>query len=473
MAVRHIVVRRALAGAVAVTAVAAGVAMVSVPGQADTSPSPAGPGNPETVSATPLPTVQINGVAWSQAIIGNTVYVGGEFTQARPAGARPGTSETPRKNLLAYDIRTGKLITSWVANTNGDVRVVRAAPDGSRLYVGGGFTQVNGQSARRIAALDPATGAVDPGFSPRPDATVRAIAVTAQTVYFGGSFSSVGGQWRSRLAAVAAADGALLDWRPRGAGGDVWAMDVSPDGKQVLAGGSFTSMNGSSNPGKGMASLDAVTGANRPWKANAAVNAGGSGSAITDIVSDGSSVFATAYTLATGGGTLEGTVRMSWDGGRVEWLEDCHGDSYGVSVQRDAVYMVGHHFYCGNIPGGFHGGEERQWRRAMAFSRATTQTLRAEYGDYGSWKGTPAPSVLQWFPRLDAGSYTGMNQAAWTIEGNSEYVVAGGEFPRVQGVAQQGLVRFAKAGVAGNPNSTGPQLAGGAARADGDLAGSG
>ncbi len=41
---------------------------------ADTSPAP---GDPETVSATPLPTVQINGVVWSQAIIGNTVYAGG------------------------------------------------------------------------------------------------------------------------------------------------------------------------------------------------------------------------------------------------------------------------------------------------------------------------------------------------------------------------------------------------------------
>ncbi|WP_375500594.1 hypothetical protein [uncultured Jatrophihabitans sp.] len=39
------------------------------------------------VTADALPTVQIDGVAWSQAIVGNTVYVGGKFTHARPAGA--------------------------------------------------------------------------------------------------------------------------------------------------------------------------------------------------------------------------------------------------------------------------------------------------------------------------------------------------------------------------------------------------
>ena len=44
-----------------------------------------------TVSADGLPTVQINGVAWTQVIIGNTVFVGGNFTEARPAGAAAGT----------------------------------------------------------------------------------------------------------------------------------------------------------------------------------------------------------------------------------------------------------------------------------------------------------------------------------------------------------------------------------------------
>ena len=57
---------------------------------------------------TPLPTVQINGVVWDQQIVGNTVYVGGEFTTARPAGAPAGTDEVARNNMLAYNLSTGR-----------------------------------------------------------------------------------------------------------------------------------------------------------------------------------------------------------------------------------------------------------------------------------------------------------------------------------------------------------------------------
>src|SRR5688572_19440945 len=53
------------------------------------------------VTADALPTVQINGVVWDQHIIGNTVYVAGDFSQARPAGSAAGVNETARANMLA------------------------------------------------------------------------------------------------------------------------------------------------------------------------------------------------------------------------------------------------------------------------------------------------------------------------------------------------------------------------------------
>ena len=49
------------------------------------------------MTADALPTVQINGVVWNQEIVGNTVYVGGDFTTARPAGAAAGTNEVARE----------------------------------------------------------------------------------------------------------------------------------------------------------------------------------------------------------------------------------------------------------------------------------------------------------------------------------------------------------------------------------------
>src|SRR5918993_1019450 len=96
----------------------AGVALAP-PAGADTAPlDPADPATPATVTADPLPTVQINGVAWAQAVVGNIVYVAGEFTRARPAGAAPGTQEVVRNHLLAYDIRTGELIPGFAPVLN-------------------------------------------------------------------------------------------------------------------------------------------------------------------------------------------------------------------------------------------------------------------------------------------------------------------------------------------------------------------
>ena len=49
---------------------------------------------------------------------------------------------------------------------------------------------------------------------------------------------------------------------------------------------------------------------------------------------------------------------------------------------------------------------------------------------------------------------TGQAQAAWSVTGTSDYVALGGEFPTANGVAQQGLVRYAVSGKA--PNKRGP-----------------
>ena len=85
--------------------------VIAQPGTAlaDTAPPDS---SPTTVSADALPTVQIDGVVWSQAIVGNTVYAGGSFANARPAGAAPGTNTTTRNNLLAYTLSTGVMSTS-------------------------------------------------------------------------------------------------------------------------------------------------------------------------------------------------------------------------------------------------------------------------------------------------------------------------------------------------------------------------
>src|SRR5690606_18204118 len=111
---------RALVLGLAVALVGSVLALAPLPGVTPTAGAlevpPVGEPGDGHVTADPLPTVQVNGVVWDQHILGNTVYVVGEFTHARPPGSPPGVNQVPRSNVLAYDLTTGQLITGFVAN---------------------------------------------------------------------------------------------------------------------------------------------------------------------------------------------------------------------------------------------------------------------------------------------------------------------------------------------------------------------
>ena len=150
--------RRAMALLTAIVLVLAWAGLVAAPAKADTAPVG---GLPATVSADALPTVQVNGMVWAQATVGNTVYATGGFTQPRPAGAAAGVSQTAQGNILAYDITTGKLITTFSHSLNAQGMVLSVSPDGSTVYVGGDFTTVDGLTRGHIAAFSTATGALN------------------------------------------------------------------------------------------------------------------------------------------------------------------------------------------------------------------------------------------------------------------------------------------------------------------------
>ena len=90
-----------------------------------------------------------------------------------------------------------------------------------------------------------------------------------------------------------------------------------------------------------------------------------------------------------------------------------------------------------------------------AFTKQVTGTLGADPLGYYNYNGTPSPSMVNWFPFLQSGTFTGQGQAGWSVTGNDQYVVMGGEFPTAGGKPQQGLVRFAVPSIA--PKKSGPE----------------
>ena len=410
-------------------------------GTAFAADPPPTPPTPQTVTADALPTWQINGVVWSQVVVGTTVYVTGSFTAARPPGVPVGgAGEIPALNIFAYDITTGNPVP-FNHSLNAQGLAIAASPDGSRVYVAGDFTTVDGAARAHIASFSTANNALT-SWSPNIGGQARALAATASTVYAGGSFPSAGGQSRASVAAFSATSTTLLDWAPSAGGSNasVMSMIMSPDQSRVLLSGSFETLNGVA--AYGMGAVDASTGAVLPWAASTTIRSAGLNGAITSLSTDGTQVFGTGYSYG-GGGAFEGTFSADPSTGAINWVNDCLGDNYSTYSLGQVLYSVGHSHDC-TVVGSFPDTSPRsRWQKATAAPTFPTgiTTIKDAYG--WDFRGLPYAGILHWFPDFEFGSYTADRQAAWSVTGGGNYLTFGGEFPMVNGVAQQGLVRFA------------------------------
>ena len=140
----------------------------------------------------------------------------------------------------AVDTVTGAL-TSWDPNPNSTVRAM--AVHGNTVYVGGAFSQI-GQTVRssryRLAAIDATTGRAT-AWNPGAGGGVTALAVDQGIVYAGGGFTSIDGANRNYLAALNESDGTATSWNP---GATSAINSIVPDGGAIYVGGLFGSICG-------------------------------------------------------------------------------------------------------------------------------------------------------------------------------------------------------------------------------------
>ncbi|GIG28925.1 PKD domain-containing protein [Cellulomonas marina] len=448
------------AALLALVLAAVGLVALDVPAARAAVPTAVPASAGDTVSADALPTVQTNGIVWAQVVVGNTVYVTGDFTSARPAGSPAGTNEVPRTRLLAYDIRTGELVPGWAPSINAVGRAIAASPDGRTIYVGGDFTQAGTTNRTRLAAFNATTGALVNTWAPAPNAPVRSITTTASTVYFGGNFTSVGGTSRPRVAATNASDGRLTSFYVSAQSAQVESVRLTPDGTKLVIAGRFSKLNEVANPGVGW--VDATTGKVLPFPANKRVVNYGYSAAIYSLTVTGRYIIGSGFGfLSANDGSvanLEGLFAADVTTGELVWVEDCKGDTYSSFASPDGnVYLAGHPHNCANA-NAFYETSQRSWKYGLSFSQdAAFLTKKTSTAD-PDWGGTPAPAIRNWFPTFTSGTWSGQSQAGWSVTGNADYVVYGGEFPSVNGTGQAGLVRFARKTIA--PNARGPQLSG-------------
>ena len=220
-------------------------------------------------------------------------------------------------------------------------------------------------------------------------------------------------------------------------------MVLAPDGSRVIVGGSFTSLSGT--PAYGMGSdQHRGTGAILPWAANQVIRSAGNEGAITSLRTDGTQIFGTGYSFDIPTANFEGTFAADPTTGNITTVNDCHGDTYDVLPARAGDVQRGPrarlHAPSAASPTPIRGsGGSTRW---PAPSRRPAPTPDRTPTAGTSTVSRPRPCCTG-SPRSPPARYTGQGQAAWSLAGNSQYVVIGGEFPKVNGVAQQGLTRMA------------------------------
>ena len=251
----------------------------------------------------------------------SVLLAGGEFQ-----GAGPDWRER-RPGLAAFDLSTGRL-KPWNPRLSGlGVNSIVAAR--GKIFVGGYFDSLGGQSRYCLGAVDTLLGDAD-DWDPACDGPVLTLQVQTDTLYVGGAFTSLAGQPRSFVGAFDLRNRALADWAPT-PNDAVWT--IQPAGQRVFLGGEFRSVNGVARIGA--VAVDAATGVVDPFDCQmpfAGIQ----------------TMFAAGETLYVGGGFTQigGKSRMDLAAldartGRVlDWRADANGYLTSM-VKLDTVLYVG------------------------------------------------------------------------------------------------------------------------------------
>lgn len=291
-------------------------------------------------------------------LIGNRVILAGTFTQLKDTD---GTVIT-QKYLAAYDQNTGAMDRSFNPVIDRVVADVAVAPDASAIYAVGEFNTIDGVTKRKIARLTPG-GDLVAGFTAQANNRVADVAAAANRVFVGGRFTDINGTMRQHLAALNPATGAVdttFDI-PLTVGlgflGEISTagLDLSADGSTLLVAHSAALMAGQPRYGVGLITLGATPSLSA-WRTrlyennltnievvritNAAISPDGSYLVLTNSGGDKPPTNDTVIRFST---AVSDDVQAAW--------VSRHFDSvYALAITEQAVY-VGGHFQFQEAPG--------------------------------------------------------------------------------------------------------------------------
>ncbi|MBT0770550.1 hypothetical protein KIH74_16520 [Kineosporia sp. J2-2] len=363
------------------------------------------------------------------AFIGDTAYVAGKFRYVKEGA---GGAQTEQSYLAAFDVNTGEWRSGFRPTLDATAWSLAASPDGSKLFVSGEFSNVDGVAdTAGVAALDPVTGAPVTGWRAyaayEGDDThnVRSIDIQDGWLYLGGRFNRVAGG--STIAApltlrsmsrVSVADGTPdPNWKPH-VDGTVFELDASAQGDRVYLVGNFNNVNFISSPMQGVVST--ASGAANVEGLSPPVVAAGSGSSTYQqtILETGDDVWqgGSQHILARyGRDTYQfRSGNITRNGGDFQALAEKDGVIYGACHCLNFSYS-GTTSYSSPIP---NASDVNSVRFIGAWDATTGDFIPQFYvsslsarNDMGPWALKNGPDGCLWFGGdFTGGSYTGTTQ---------------------------------------------------------------
>jgi hypothetical protein len=152
----------------------------------------------------------VKGFVQALVALGNSVYVGGQFSTY---------ASKPALNLAKVDATTGVLDQTFTQATgiSGGVNgtfVNTLAATGSAVYVGGSFGNYRGTTVQNIAKVDATSGMLDTVFAQptgftAPNSWISALLVSGSSLYVGGQFATYRTADAENLAKVDPVSGVL------------------------------------------------------------------------------------------------------------------------------------------------------------------------------------------------------------------------------------------------------------------------
>ncbi|MCU1361929.1 MAG: domain containing protein, partial [Ilumatobacteraceae bacterium] len=298
--------------------------------------------------------------------VGNTIIIGGTFTQVANA-TQNGGQVYSRSYLAAFDATTGLINTNFAPVLSSYVTTVIPAADGTSIYIGGDFNTVNGVNRRKLARINLSNGALVTTFNASGiNGVVRDLRLVGSDLYLSGLFSTVGGQTRTQMATVNPTTGAVttklniaVSGLHNGGVSNVIKMEVTPAGDKLMVVGNFTSVGGQARDQIAMLDLTTTPVTLSPWYTTwftaTCSSSFDSYMRDLDISEDGT------YAVVTTTGAYKANAACDSDS-RFEinntsstntptWTNYTGGDtSYAVEIHSGVAY-IGGHMRWGNNPG--------------------------------------------------------------------------------------------------------------------------